>query len=136
MIAKLLLTPLRGEVVARLIGALLMFTALAATAWAFAFATPNNPAATYSLGSAFIYRLELAVAVTLLISVPAILIGQLLAGRMPYRLGRDGLEWREARRPGAEWGGDGVCWVASATVPEWQRLDGSPSTERPVSPGG
>jgi hypothetical protein len=82
----------RADSVARALGVALFVTTVAALIWAFAF-NDVGPAPDYALGSELVYRLEQAIAAILLLAIPMIVIGQLLAGRLPKGLGKDGVEW-------------------------------------------
>lgn len=82
---------------AKTLGAGLTFVAIVSLIWTFAFndVAPTYPA--YALNSGLIYRLELAVAVTALLAVPALFIAQLLAGRLPRSVGKGGIDWSDDR---------------------------------------
>jgi hypothetical protein len=86
-------TPSRSPLTARRLGLALALLALAALVWSFGFEAAPPPAPEYALASPMIWRLERAMAATALLAVPAIFIAHLLAGRLPQRIGRDGVGW-------------------------------------------
>jgi hypothetical protein len=78
---------------ARGLGAALVVIAAAALVWSFGFEAAPPPAPGYALASPMIWRLERAMVATALLALPAIVIAHLLAGRLPQRIGRDGIGW-------------------------------------------
>jgi hypothetical protein len=95
MLRKALSTPCPDDVIARALGLFMVAVALAAIVWAFAFETTTVPAPAFALGSEFLYRLERAIAATVLLGVPALFVAQLIAGRLPKSVGKGGIDWGE-----------------------------------------
>jgi hypothetical protein len=82
-----------GETVAHAVGLLFVLLLVAVLVWTFGFNDVPEEIPEYALGSALVYRLELAAAAILLLAIPAVVIGQLLAGRLPKSIGKDGVDW-------------------------------------------
>jgi hypothetical protein len=57
----------------------------------------EGPAPGYALDSTFIFRLERALAIAALLFLPVFLIAPLLAGVLPRRLSKDGIDWEDER---------------------------------------
>jgi hypothetical protein len=79
------------------LGAALAVLAVAAVLWAFVF-YDAGPAPDYALHSGLLFRLELAVAALVLIAIPGVLIGHLLAGQLPKSVGKDGIDFGDYAR--------------------------------------
>jgi hypothetical protein len=100
-LARVLGEPWPPVAVARLCGLAVTAIALAALVWAFALEGAPAPAPEYALGSSVLWRGERAAEATLLAAALVTLPAQLLAGRLPRSIGRDGVDWGEAGEGGA-----------------------------------
>ncbi len=70
--------------------------------WALVFGdVPAHPP-DYALGSETVLRLERFLLALLLLGVPIVVVGLALAGSLPRKLGKDGIEWADERGPTLE----------------------------------
>lgn len=78
------------------VGLILLLVGAAAIIWAFIYVdSPDIPTEIpdYALNSETILRAEWALAATLAVAAPLLLIGRLLTGRFPDRISAQGAEW-------------------------------------------
>lgn len=94
-LGRALAEPWSPVLVARLCGLAVAVFTLGALVWAFALEGAPAPAPEYALGSPMIWRAERAAAATLLAAAMAVVPAQLLAGRLPRSVGREGVEWTD-----------------------------------------
>jgi hypothetical protein len=87
----------RSDSIARILGVALAAFAVAAALWSFLLYDPGT-APDYALNAGLLYRLELAVAALLLVAIPAVFIGHLLAGRLPRSVGKSGVDFGDYAR--------------------------------------
>ena len=57
----------------------------------------DSAAPAYALDSTLIFRLQRALAIAALLFLPVFLIAPLLAGALPEKLSKDGIDWEDER---------------------------------------
>lgn len=88
--------PYQSKHVAAVLGVYLAVVSVAAFVWAL-FIAGVGVAPAYALDSELIYRLQHALVVVAALTIPVLVVGPLLAGRLPAKLGREGIDWAEDR---------------------------------------